>query len=121
MGKLQPFSTFPVYSHIPPTSEYYYITNENDVIIPIKENFNFSGGELHKMIEYRYESYAKTYGDPKILLKVGTETLDFLFTENQINTKTVPHSMFKIWNAKVSVVDNKISVKAIVIASKPVE
>ncbi|PCH98531.1 MAG: hypothetical protein COB85_01440 [Bacteroidetes bacterium] len=110
VGKIQPFSTFPVYSHIPPVSEYYYMTDEKDLIIPIALKFDYDGGSLHKMIEYRYVQYSKTYGDPEILNKVGLETLDYLFETFAITSETVSYKQIKIWNAKVKMMNDQIVV-----------
>jgi len=120
LGKFQPFSTFPVYSHIPATAEYYYVTDENDSIIPIVTTFDFEGSNLHKMIEYKYLQHSETYGDPDILSMVGAETLDYMFITADISSKTVSYRAIKIWNAKVTMVDKKIKVLSTEIAVKQV-
>ena len=121
LGKLQPFSAFPVYSHIPPTAEYYYVTDENDSIIPIVTTFDFEGSNLHKMIEYKYLQHSDTYGDPEILSMVGAETLDYMFITANINRETVAYKVLKIWNAKVTMVEEKIMVISTEIAQKEVQ
>lgn len=121
VDKIQPFSTFPVYSHIPPTSEYYFITDEKDSIIPIEKTFKYAGGSLHKMVEYRYLKYSNTYGDLEILSKVGLETLDYMFTTFNINSETVSYKYLKLWNAKVSLKGDKIQVSQTEIAQKRVQ
>ncbi len=121
LGKLQPFSTIPVYSHIPATAEYYYVTDENDSIIPIVTTFDFEGSNLHKMIEYKYLQHSDTYGDPEILSMVGAETLEYMFETANINSSTYPYKTIKIWNAKVTMVDKKIKVQSTEIAVKQVK
>lgn len=86
IGEIHPFSRFPMYNSFPNWSYAFYLTDENNKLIPANE-LNTNGGKMGHTFYSICETKKINYGDgkesKKELQNIGKEMIDLILLNNK--------------------------------------
>ncbi len=99
IGEIHPFSCFPMYSSFPNWSYAFYLTDENDTLIPAEE-FQTTGGKMghtfYSVCSAKKILYGNGMESDKELRTIGKEMMD-LITVNTKSTKYPKIALHRIY------------------------